>query len=101
MTQELIHNQATFESIKKTNELGQEYWSARELSDILEYAEYRNFLPVIERAKTACSNSEHSVKDHFVNSHEMVDIGSGAKRRIEDSIQKIGKKKPHKNLKDK
>ena len=59
------HHQ-TFEEIKQLNEFGQEFWSARELGRVLEYAEYRNFLPVIEKAKAACKNSGQPVSDHFV-----------------------------------
>ena len=73
-----------FESIKKINEQRMEYWSARVLSKILEYSEYRHFVPVIAKAKDACSNSGHAVSDHFEDILEMVDIGSGAKRNIED-----------------
>jgi len=73
-----------FESIKKINEQRMEYWSARELSKILEYSEYRHFVPVIVKAKDACNNSGHVVSDHFEDILGMVDIGSGAKRNIED-----------------
>ncbi len=75
---------SVFESIKKINEQRMEYWSARELSKILEYSEYRHFVPVITKAKDACNNSGHAVNDHFEDILEMVDIGSGAKRNIED-----------------
>jgi len=73
-----------FEQIKQTDENGTEFWSARDLSKVLEYAEYRNFLPVMERAKEACQNSGQQTTDHFVGIHEMVDIGSGASRAIEN-----------------
>ena len=43
-----------FEQIKRLDEYGVEYWSARDLSKVLEYLEYRNFQPAIERAKEAC-----------------------------------------------
>ncbi len=76
------HHQ-TFEEIKQINEFDQEYWSARQLGKVLEYAEYRNFLPVIEKAKEACRNSGQPVEDHFVEMHEMVSIGSGAERKME------------------
>ena len=56
----------TFEEIKYIGSDGQEFWMARQLSKILEYAEYRNFLPVIERAKKACNNSGQQSGDHFV-----------------------------------
>ncbi len=71
-----------FEQIKRLDENGNEYWSARDLSKVLEYLEYRNFQPAIERAKEACQNSGHQLADHFVDMHEMVAIGSGAKREM-------------------
>lgn len=49
---------------------------------MLEYLEYRNFQPAIERAKEACLNSDHNLADHFVDIHEMVGIGSGAQRKM-------------------
>ena len=55
-----------FEQIKKIDKNGNEYWSARDMAKILEYSEYRHFLPVIERAKEACSNSDHYKKSPFV-----------------------------------
>jgi DNA-damage-inducible protein D len=73
----------TFESLKQ-EEGGCEFWSARKLSKILEYYEYRNFLPVIEKSKEACKNSGHHIEDHFVDIHEMVEIGSGGRREIPD-----------------
>ena len=76
--------QNTFESIKMLNEKGQEYWSARQLSKLLEYSEYRHFLPVIKKAKEACVNSNQAVTDHFEDVLDMVQIGSGAKRKLED-----------------
>lgn len=72
----------TFEKLKKVNEYGQEYWMARKLSKVLDYAEFRNFLPVIKKARIACENSGQRVADHFVEMHEMVPIGSGAKRKM-------------------
>jgi DNA-damage-inducible protein D len=75
-------NQTIFEQIRETDENGNEFWTARKLSKILEYAEFRNFLPVIERAKEACINSKQKVENHFVDYHEMVGIGSGAERKM-------------------
>lgn len=75
-----------FESIKQIDENGIEYWTSRSLWKILEYAEYRYFLPVIEKAKLACANSGVSVADHFVDILEMVTIGSGAERQV-DSVK--------------
>jgi len=74
-----------FEEIKhispKTNT---EYWFARELQPLFEYAQWRNFVAVIEKAKTACENSGNNVSDHFANVSKMVLLGSGAERKIDD-----------------
>jgi DNA-damage-inducible protein D len=74
----------SFERIKRTNAQGNEFWSARELAKVLEYADFRNFISAIEKAKEACSKSGHAVADHFVGITEMVGIGSGAQRSLED-----------------
>ena len=72
-----------FESIRKIDENGVEYWSSRDLARVLGYADYRNFLAVINKAKEACVNSSNVVLDHFGNVTEMVTIGSGTVRSIE------------------
>ncbi len=74
-----------FEELRKINEHGQEYWSARDLSKILEYSEYRFFISVVDKAKKACENSGFSASDHFEDAHDMVSIGSGAERQIHDT----------------
>lgn len=72
-----------FESIAIDYE-GMECWSARELCVALGYSQYRNFLPVIEKAKEACVNGGIEVDDHFAHVRKMVNLGSGAEREIED-----------------
>jgi DNA-damage-inducible protein D len=74
----------TFERIKRVSPEGSHSWSARDLARVLEYAIFRNFQPVIEKAKEACVQSGHSIADHFAETRTMVDIGSGAQREIED-----------------
>jgi hypothetical protein len=69
---------AIFERIRRIDENGNEYWSARDFSKVLEYVDYRNFISVINRAKEACKNSKHIVTDRFVEINEMVQLGSGA-----------------------
>jgi DNA-damage-inducible protein D len=71
-----------FESIKRTDNNGKEYWSSRDLAKALEYADYRNFLTVIEKAEVACANSDEVIHNHFVEANEMVQIGSGAEKPI-------------------
>lgn len=77
-------NQTVFEKIKRLDGNKNEYWAARDLSSVLEYSEYRHFKPVIERAKEACKNSGYNVSDHFEDVLEMVPIGSGAEREIDN-----------------
>lgn len=52
----------SFEELKMTDHQGAEYWSARRLAKLLEYSEYRHFLPVLARAKEACQNSGQEVE---------------------------------------
>ena len=73
-----------FEAIREEAEDGSEYWSARDLSKILGYTEWRNFTTAIEKAKEACQNSGQAVSDHFVDINKMVKLGSGGRRKIED-----------------
>ncbi len=75
---------ATFESIRHVDPKGNGFWLARELAVVLDYSQYRHFLPVIERAKEACRNSGQRVEDHIEDLLTMVDIGSGAKRQVGD-----------------
>lgn len=73
-----------FEQIKKINEYGQEYWSARDLMSPLGYTEWRKFEGAIKRAKQSCENNSQSVNDHFGSAAKMVQIGSGTERSIND-----------------
>lgn len=74
----------TFEGIRQIDENGIEWWSARELAKALGYADYRNFREVGKKAWTACVNSNQNPADHFVAFNEMVSIGSGAERQIDN-----------------
>ena len=77
-------NQTAFENIKHTNEIGQEYWSARELYIALEYSKWDKFLNVLNKAKIACEKSGNEVLDHFPHVGKLVDIGSGATKNVGD-----------------
>ena len=77
-------SEALFEDIKHLDEQGNEYWTARELIPVLEYNEYRFFKKVIDKAIDACKSSNIKASDHFVRVHDMVALGSGAERKIED-----------------
>lgn len=74
----------TFEAIRHLDGSGNEFWQARELAGVLEYSQYRHFVPVLERAREACRNSGRVIADHFEDVLTMVEIGSGAQRGIDD-----------------
>jgi DNA-damage-inducible protein D len=74
----------TFEGIRQGDFDGNEYWLARQLAKVLDYSQYRHFLPVVERAMDACRNSGQTISDHVEGILTMVEIGSGAKRQLED-----------------
>ena len=63
---------------------GIEYWLARELQELLEYSQWRNFVNVIDKAKVSCKSSDNETSDHFADGSKMIDLGSGAKREVED-----------------
>lgn len=78
------YTETLFEAIKHINEYGNEFWYARELQSALEYAQWRRFSDVIERAKVACENSGNNISDHFADVGKMVNVGSGAEREVND-----------------
>ena len=85
MENKLEKNSKTiFEKIKRLDKNGNEFWSARDLAKVLEYSEYRHFQPVIEKAKEACKNSGQIVSDHIEDFLDMIEIGKGAQRQVEN-----------------
>jgi DNA-damage-inducible protein D len=85
MTEKQIRqHQATFDSIRRQDDGDNEYWLARQLAKVLEYSQYRHFLPVLERAREACRNSGQQVENHMEDILTMVEIGSGARRKVDD-----------------
>ena len=74
----------SFEDIKHRDENGTEYGLARELAPVLEYAEWRNFSKVIDRAMIACRNSGFEVEDQFVDINKLIEHSKGGKRKVKD-----------------
>jgi DNA-damage-inducible protein D len=78
MKTELVQSLTTnFEACAQRADNGVEFWLARDLQHLLGYSEWRNFLAVVNKGKTACEVSDHTVADHFVDVNKMVDLGSG------------------------
>jgi DNA-damage-inducible protein D len=84
--QKINGQKSVFETIKQINKNGQEFWFARDFQNILGYVKWDKFLFVLDRAKEACVNSRQNVQDHFLHMEKMVDIGSGAQRKIDDIV---------------
>lgn len=85
MQTDLVHTLThTFESHAKQTEGGTPFWLARDLQHLLGYAQWKNFLNVLAKAKTACEVSGHQVADHFADVGKMVDLGSGSQREVDD-----------------
>jgi hypothetical protein len=71
-----------FEQNKRIDDSGNEFWTARDLAKILEYSEYRHFLPVVAKAQESCENSKIKTSDHFEEFLEMIDLPKGARREL-------------------
>lgn len=83
-TDQVLTLTTTFEGHAQQTEDRVEYWLARDLQQLLGYAQWRNFLHTVSKAKTACEVSGHQVSDHFADVSKMVDLGSGSQRLIDD-----------------
>lgn len=76
--------QSDFESIKKQNEKGQEYWTSRELCTALGYSTYQKFTRILNKAIMIANSKGFHMPDHFNQTIEMVKLGSGSFRKVEN-----------------
>ena len=79
-----IRGNQSFEDLKKTNEYGAEYWSARELQPLLGYGQWRRFEDAIKRAITSCKQSGNSPEYHFAGAGKPITGGKGAVQTVQD-----------------
>ena len=82
-----------FEQIKHTDDAGNEYWLARELAPVLEYAEWRNFSKVIDRAMLSCQNSGFIIADHFVEVNKLIEMPSKPRKNTKIGFVEVNKTK--------
>ena len=74
----------TFEEIKHIDELGNEYWEARELMRALEYSKWEHFAKVINKAKISCNLSGFNVEEHFPVKGKTIEMPNGATKEVID-----------------
>ena len=75
MTDLIKKHQISFENLKHFDQDGHEFWLARELYPLLEYARWDAFRKVIERAEKACVKSNIQKENHFRLLTKMVQLG--------------------------
>jgi len=74
----------SFEDLKKINEFGAEYWSAREIQPLLGYTQWRRFEDAIKRALTSCKQSGNEPSYHFAGAGKPIEGGKGAVQMVND-----------------
>lgn len=74
----------SFENIKHVDENGSEIWYARELADVLEYTQWRNFAKVIDKAMIACKNSGYDVNQCFAEVSKTSRMPNGGVKKVID-----------------
>ena len=74
----------SFEDLKKTNQHGAEYWSARDLQPLLGYSQWRRFEQAIERAISSCGQSGNNPDHHFASAGKPITGGKGAVQVVQD-----------------
>ena len=76
--------QSDFERIKKQTKDGKEYWTSRELYQAMGYSTYQKFNSVISKAIEVAKSKGMDLNDHFNQTVEMVRLGSGTFRQVEN-----------------
>ena len=78
------YTEKMFEDIKHIDEVGNEYWYARELAKVLEYKDWRNFLKVLNKAKKTCINSGFNENEQLVEINKLSKRSNNAITNIQD-----------------
>lgn len=79
-----VRGRISFEDLKKINEYGAEYWSARELQPLLGYSQWRRFEDALKRAATSCKQSGNNPDHHFAGAGKPIAGGKGAVQVVDD-----------------
>jgi len=65
-----------FERIKRVNAAGNEHWSSRDFSRVLDYSDYRNFELVVAKARIACFNGGLNEQQERENATKRVPLAA-------------------------
>lgn len=76
--------QSDFERIRKETADGKEYWSARELNNVMGYSTWQKFNRVLNKALQVAQSRGMNIREHFNQTVEMVKLGSGTFRKVDD-----------------
>lgn len=76
--------QSDFEQIKKTDADGKNYWTARELSNVMGYSTWQKFNRVLNKALQVAQSRGMNISEHFNQTVEMVKLGSGTFRKVDN-----------------
>jgi DNA-damage-inducible protein D len=80
----VVNTPGSFEELKKTNEHGAEYWSARDIQSLLGYDQWRRFKNAVQKAMESCQQSGNSEDYHFAGAGKPIIGGKGATQVVED-----------------
>jgi DNA-damage-inducible protein D len=79
-----VRGKVSFEEMKRINDHGAEYWSARDLQPLLGYGQWRRFEDAVQRAITSCRQSGKEPDYHIAGAGKMIEIGKGGFREVDD-----------------
>jgi hypothetical protein len=76
-----------FDSIRRYDEKGNEYWLARELQKILGYIQWRRFEDAIDRARVSISNQGMDITIHVANAGKLDALATLANPKISEDYK--------------
>lgn len=79
-----ITRTSPFDRIRRLDEQGVEYWSARDLARVFGYTRWATFPNVIAKAERACEGSGYIPSNQFRRTTKLIQHGKGAQREIDD-----------------
>ncbi len=74
--------QSTFDTIRRTYDNNEAYWSSRDLCNAMGYSAYWKFQRVIDKAIEMAGAKGLKIEDHFNHAVDMVKLGSGSFRKV-------------------